>query len=198
MAKKPKSAYVCTECGADYPGWSGQCNQCGEWNTIKEVRLGNSKPARDNSGYAGAHSEVRLLSEVNLAQAERISTGLTEFDRVLGGGIVIGSVALIGGAPGAGKSTILLQAIAHIVMQLPVLYVSGEESLQQIAERAHRLGLKIANIKMLAETSVQRICQVLDEEQPKVVIIDSIQVMYTADSDSAPGSVSQVRETAVI
>ncbi|WKJ91317.1 DNA repair protein RadA [Methylomonas montana] len=196
MAKKPKSAYVCTECGADYPGWSGQCNQCGAWNTIKEVKLGSGKAARDNSGYAGSRSEVHLLSEVNLAQAERISTGLAEFDRVLGGGIVTGSVVLIGGAPGAGKSTILLQAIAHIAQQLPVLYVSGEESLQQIAERAHRLGLKTAGIKMLAETSVQQICQVLDEEQPKVVIIDSIQVMYTADSDSAPGSVSQVRETA--
>ncbi len=196
MAKKQKSAFVCTECGADYPGWSGQCNQCGEWNTIKEVRLGNSKTARDNSGYAGAYSEVRLLSEVNLTQTERISTGLSELDRVLGGGIVKGSVVLIGGAPGAGKSTILLQAIAHIAGKLPVLYISGEESLQQIAERAHRLGLKTANIKMLAETSVQRICQVLDEIQPQVVIIDSIQVMYTSDSDTAPGSVSQVRETA--
>ncbi|MFM8341163.1 MAG: AAA family ATPase, partial [Methylomonas sp.] len=196
MAKKSKTAYVCTECGTDYPGWAGQCNQCGEWNTIKELKLGNSKPSRDNSGYAGSRSQVQLLSEVNLAQAERLSSGLSEFDRVLGGGIVKGSVVLIGGAPGAGKSTILLQAIAHIAQQRPVLYVSGEESLQQIAERAHRLGLPTARIKMLAETSVQQICQVLDEEQPQVVIIDSIQVMYTADSDSAPGSVSQVRETA--
>ena len=124
MAKKLKSAYVCTDCGADYPGWAGQCNQCGAWNTIKELRLGSSKPGRDNSGYAGAaHSEVHLLSEVNLAQAERISTGLAELDRVLGGGIVTGSVILIGGAPGAGKSTILLQAIGHIGQHLPVLYV---------------------------------------------------------------------------
>jgi len=196
MAKKSKTAYVCTECGTDYPGWAGQCNQCGEWNTIKELKLSSSKPSRDNSGYAGSRSQVQLLSEVNLAQAERLSSGLSEFDRVLGGGIVKGSVVLIGGAPGAGKSTILLQAIAHIAQQRPVLYVSGEESLQQIAERAHRLGLPTAGIKMLAETSVQQICQVLDEEQPQVVIIDSIQVMYTADSDSAPGSVSQVRETA--
>ena len=196
MAKKSKTAYVCTECGTDYPGWAGQCNQCGEWNTIKELKLGSSKPSRDNSGYAGSRSQVQLLSDVNLAQAERLSSGLSEFDRVLGGGIVKGSVVLIGGAPGAGKSTILLQAIAHIAQQRPVLYVSGEESLQQIAERAHRLGLPTAGIKMLAETSVQQICQILDEEQPQVVIIDSIQVMYTADSDSAPGSVSQVRETA--
>ncbi|MGR8929244.1 MAG: DNA repair protein RadA [Gammaproteobacteria bacterium] len=196
MAKKPKSSFVCTECGADYPGWSGQCNQCGEWNTIKEIRLSNSKPGRDKTGYAGSHSEVRLLSEVNLAQTERISTGLREFNRVLGGGVVKGSVILIGGAPGAGKSTILLQAIANIAQNMPVLYVSGEESMQQIAERAHRLSLKTAGIKMLAETSVQQICQILDEEQPRVVIIDSIQVMYTADADSAPGSVSQVRESA--
>jgi DNA repair protein RadA/Sms len=160
------------------------------------LRLGNSKSSRDNTGYAGAHSEVHLLSEVNLTQAERISTGISELDRVLGGGLVTGSVVLIGGAPGAGKSTILLQAIGHIGQQLPVLYVSGEESLQQIAERAHRLGLQTTGIKMLAETSVQRICEVLDQERPAVVIIDSIQVMYTADSDSAPGSVSQVRETA--
>lgn len=196
MAKKSKSAFVCTECGADYPGWSGQCNQCGAWNCIKEVNLGSSKTARDTSGYAGNRSTVQLLSDVNLAHAERITTGLSEFDRVLGGGIVKGSVVLIGGAPGAGKSTILLQAIAHISQSLPVLYVSGEESLQQIAERAHRLRLPNAGIKMLAETSVQQICQILDQEQPQVVIIDSIQVMYTADSDSAPGSVSQVRETA--
>ena len=196
MAKPPKSAFVCSDCGADYPGWSGQCKQCGAWNTIKEVRLGSSKPGRDKTGYAGSHSEVHLLSEVNLTQAERISTGISELDRVLGGGLVTGSVVLIGGAPGAGKSTILLQAIGHIGQQLPVLYVSGEESLQQIAERAHRLGLQTTGIKMLAETSVQRICEVLDQEQPAVVIIDSIQVMYTADSDSAPGSVSQVRETA--
>ena len=197
MAKKQKSAFVCTECGADYPGWSGQCNQCGEWNTIKEVKLGAASPSgRDHKGYTGIRSEVHLLSEVNLTRAERISTGLQEFDRVLGNGIVKGSVVLIGGAPGAGKSTILLQAIAHIARQRPVLYVSGEESLQQIAERAHRLGLNTAGIKMLAETSVQQICAVLDEEQPQVVIIDSIQVMYTSNSDSAPGSVSQVRETA--
>ncbi|MGD0959271.1 MAG: DNA repair protein RadA [Methylomonas sp.] len=196
MAKKPKSAFVCTECGADYPGWVGQCNQCGAWNAIKEVRLANEKHSRGHSGYAGAASQVCWLSDVNLANSVRISTGLSEFDRVLGGGVTMGSVVLIGGAPGAGKSTILLQAIAHMAQQHPVLYVSGEESLQQIAERAHRLGLKTAQIKMLAETSVQRICEILDTERPQVVIIDSIQVMYTADCDSAPGSVSQVRESA--
>lgn len=198
MAKKTKSAYVCSECGSDYPGWSGQCNQCGAWNTIKEIKLGSNpaNPTRSNTGYAGLRSEVQLLSEVNLSQAQRLSSGLSEFDRVLGGGIVHGSVVLIGGAPGAGKSTLLLQAIAHIAQQHAVLYVSGEESMQQIAARAHRLGLNTQGIKMLAETSVQQICDVLDHDPAQVVIIDSIQVMYTADSDSAPGSVSQVRETA--
>ncbi len=149
------------------------------------------------SGYAGSRSEVKLLSDVNLAQAERLSTGISEFDRVLGGGIVTGSVVLIGGAPGAGKSTILLQAIANIAAQgIKVLYVSGEESLQQIAERAHRLKLPADKIMMLAETSVQSICDVLDDIQPQVLIIDSIQVMHTQEAESAPGSVSQVRESA--
>ncbi len=197
MAKKQKTAFVCTECGADFPRWAGQCTACGQWNTIKEVRLGKSSSNKQSSGYAGSSSQVQLLAEVNLEQAQRISTGLSEFDRVLGGGIVRGSVVLIGGAPGAGKSTILLQAIANIALHdYPVLYVSGEESLQQIAERAHRLKLKTDHIKMLAETSVQQICQVLEQEKPEVVIIDSIQVMYSDECESAPGSVSQVRESA--
>ena len=198
MAKKQKSAFVCTECGADYTRWGGQCTACGEWNVIKEVRLGANKPQRNSaSGYAGSSSEVKRLSEVDLAKAERISTGLQEFDRVLGGGIVRGSVVLIGGAPGAGKSTILLQVIASAAKKNhEVLYVSGEESLQQIAERAARLSLDATKIKMLAETSVQSICDVVDIEKPDLLIIDSIQVMYTADSDTAPGSVSQVRESA--
>ena len=199
MAKKAKTGFVCTECGADYPRWAGQCTSCGEWNTVKEVRLGTSKSASSSqpSGYAGSRSEVQLLADVNLAKMERISTGISEFDRVLGGGIVQGSVVLIGGAPGAGKSTILLQVIANIAQRNEaVLYVSGEESLQQIAERAQRLKLPVKHIKMLAETSVQRICEVLDQEQPRALVIDSIQVMHHEETESAPGSVSQVRESA--
>lgn len=199
MSKKTKTAFVCEQCGADYPRWNGQCGQCGAWNTIREARLGSASGKRDNraTGYAGSVSEVLRLADVNLAQAERILTGINEFDRVLGGGIVKGSVVLIGGAPGAGKSTLLLQAIAHIAERnIAVLYVSGEESLQQIAERAHRLKLPAGNIMMLAETSVQRIADVLDEIKPKILVIDSIQVMYTDDAESAPGSVSQVRESA--
>lgn len=199
MQKKTKTAFVCTECGADYPRWAGQCSSCGEWNTVREVRLGSDKSgtAARRAGYAGQRSTVQRLSDVDLARAERVSTGIAEFDRVLGGGVVRGSVVLIGGAPGAGKSTILLQAIASVVQRgIEVLYVSGEESLQQIAERAQRLGLPAQNIKMLAETSVENICQVIDEEKPQLLVIDSIQVMHTAQSDSAPGSVSQVRESA--
>ncbi|MCK4842095.1 MAG: DNA repair protein RadA [Methylococcales bacterium] len=199
MSKKQKTAFVCTECGTEFPRWGGQCTSCGEWNVIKEIRLGSDKKNSSNSraGYSGIRSEIRLLSDVDLAKAERISTGLDEFDRVLGGGIVKGSVVLIGGAPGAGKSTILLQAIANAAKAgLSVLYVSGEESLQQIAERANRLGLDSHLIKMLAETSVQAICDCVNQEKPELVIIDSIQVMHTVDSDTAPGSVSQVRESA--
>jgi len=199
MAKKTKTAFVCTECGADYSRWAGQCTSCGEWNTVKEVRLGTSKSGASSqpSGYAGSRSEVQSLADVNLSKTERISTGISEFDRVLGGGIVQGSVVLIGGAPGAGKSTILLQAIANIAQRdEAVLYVSGEESLQQIAERAQRLNLPVKHIKMLAETSVQRICEVLEQEQPRALVIDSIQVMHHEETESAPGSVSQVRESA--
>ena len=197
MSKKNKTAFVCTQCGADFPRWGGQCTSCGEWNTIKEVRLGGIERNNRSAGYAGSQSEVKLLSEVNLLQTKRILSGISEFDRVLGGGIVLGSVVLIGGAPGAGKSTLLLQAIANIADRgVSVLYVSGEESLQQIAERAHRLKLSADKIMMLAETSVQRICDILDQVKPQILVIDSIQVMHTQEAESAPGSVSQVRESA--
>ncbi len=198
MSKKIKTAFVCDQCGADYPRWGGQCTSCGEWNTIKEVRLGSASSDRGSrTGYAGSRSDVKLLADVSLSQAERISTGISEFDRVLGGGIVRGSVVLIGGAPGAGKSTLLLQAIANISNRnITVLYVSGEESMQQIAERALRLKLPADKIMMLMETSVQSICDTLDEIKPQILVIDSIQVMHTLDTDSAPGSVSQVRESA--
>ncbi len=196
MAKK-NTAFVCTECGADSPRWAGQCSACKEWNTVKEVRLGSSPAQSQRLGYSGTKSEVQLLSEVTLEQTERLSTGISEFDRVLGGGIVRGSVVLIGGTPGAGKSTLLLQVIANIAQKgISVLYVSGEESLQQIAERAIRLNLPLDKIQMLTETSVQSICDTLDEIKPNILVIDSIQVMHTQTSDSTPGSVSQVKESA--
>ncbi|MGV6859083.1 MAG: DNA repair protein RadA [bacterium] len=203
MSKKHKSSFVCTECGADFPRWSGQCGACKAWNTLKEIKLGSGKPNRQtslsNAGYAGTRSAVQRLSEVDLAQAKRLSSGISEFDRVLGGGIVHGSVVLIGGSPGAGKSTLLLQSLAHVSSRSDspsVLYVSGEESLQQIAARAHRLKLPTEGIQMLAETSVETICSVAEEVSPRILVIDSIQVMHTEASESAPGSVSQVRECA--
>lgn len=198
MSKKSKTAFVCSECGADYARWNGQCVSCGAWNTIKEITLNSasSKTSR-TTGYAGSISAVHWLSDVDIARSERLTTGIAEFDRVLGGGLVTGSVVLIGGAPGAGKSTLLLQVIANLAAKsLTVLYISGEESLQQIAERAHRLKLPPDNIRMLAETQVQRICEVMDDIAPKIAVVDSIQVMQAPDCESAPGSVSQVRESA--
>lgn len=194
MAKvKVKSGCVCSDCGAEYPKWQGHCTACDAWNTVKEVRLSPS-PRRD--GFAGATSAVTLLSEVELTGEARFSSGSEEFDRVLGGGFVPGSVILIGGDPGAGKSTILLQTMCHAAASREVLYVSGEESLQQIAGRARRLQLPVARVKMLAESSVERVLEAAQAERPEVIVIDSIQVMQTAGVDAAPGGVSQVRESA--
>lgn len=196
MAKK-KTAFVCTDCGADSPRWAGQCSSCEAWNTIKEINLGRSKEPSQHLGYSGTKSSVQLLSAVTLEQTTRLSTGISEFDRVLGGGVVPGSMVLIGGTPGAGKSTLLLQVIAKIAaLDIPVLYVSGEESLQQIAQRAIRLSLPLDKIQMLTETSVQNICEVMSGIQPRILVIDSIQVMHTQTSESTPGSVSQVKESA--
>ncbi len=196
MAKK-ETAFVCTECGADTPRWAGQCGACKEWNTISEVRLGKAPKNTHRLGYTGSKSTAQLLSDVTLEQTQRLTTGISEFDRVLGGGIVRGSMVLIGGTPGAGKSTLLLQVIANTAQAgATVLYVSGEESLQQIAERAIRLNLPLNKIQMLTETSVQSICETLDEIKPTILVIDSIQVMYSPSSESTPGSVSQVKESA--
>src|SRR5690554_2148457 len=197
---KAKTAYVCTECGADYSKWQGQCTACHAWNTVSEVRgvSGNAKGARGVrfEGFAGSLAAVQSLDEVSLAEQERISTGMQEFDRVLGGGLVEGSAVLMGGHPGAGKSTLLLQAVCHLAASVPALYVTGEESLQQVAMRAKRLGLPTKDLKMLSETSVERVMQVAEAEKPRILVVDSIQVMHVADIESAPGSVSQVRESA--
>lgn len=199
---KAKSAYVCNDCGADYSKWQGQCSACHAWNTLTEVRLSSAKPSAARGarfeGYAGAGSlaKVQDLSEVNLADMPRFASGSGELDRVLGGGLVPGSAILIGGHPGAGKSTLLLQTMCHLAQQMPALYVTGEESLQQVALRAQRLGLTTANLKMLSETSVEQICSIAEQLKPKVLVVDSIQVMHVDDVQSAPGSVSQVREAA--
>ncbi len=196
---KTKTAYVCNECGADFVRWQGQCTECGAWNTISEVRMvAPAKSGRLSSGgYAGATAaKVIRLDQVDLQEVPRFSSGFIEFDRVLGGGIVPGSAILIGGHPGAGKSTLLLQIMCHLAAQGPALYVTGEESLQQVAMRANRLALPTNQLKMLAETQVETICELALQEKPRIMVIDSIQVMQMADIQSAPGSVSQVRESA--
>ncbi|MEY1271419.1 DNA repair protein RadA [Proteus mirabilis] len=201
MAKAVKRAFVCNECGADYPRWQGQCSACHAWNTITEVRLAAAPSARNDrfSGFAGdakGISRVQKLSEISLEALPRFSTGFKEFDRVLGGGVVPGSAILIGGNPGAGKSTLLLQTMCRLASEMKTLYVTGEESLQQVAMRAHRLGLPTTELNMLSETSIEQICLIAAQEQPKLMVIDSIQVMHMADIQSSPGSVAQVRETA--
>lgn len=199
MAKVAKRAFVCNECGADYPRWQGQCSACQAWNSITEIRLAAVSPHTERfTGYSGevGISKIQKLSEINLEELPRFSTGFAEFDRVLGGGVVPGSAILIGGSPGAGKSTLLLQTLCKLSQQMNTLYVTGEESLQQVAMRAHRLGLPVTKMNMLSETSIEQICLIAEQEQPKLMVIDSIQVMHMADIQSSPGSVAQVRETA--
>ena len=200
MAKAPKTADVCSDCGAEYSKWMGQCKECYAWNTISEIRLVSAKESKKNdrfSGYAGETSgKVQALSEISLQEVPRFSSGFNELDRVLGGGVVPGSAILIGGHPGAGKSTLLLQVMCGLSKEIPTLYVTGEESLQQVAMRANRLGLPTEHLKMLSETSVEHICNIADQEKPKIMVIDSIQVMHLSDIQSSPGSVSQVRECA--
>lgn len=196
-----RSAYVCNECGEDFAKWQGQCSACNNWNSLTEIRLTStktSKPtARDRQGFAGQLSgKIQSLSEINLEELPRIQTGSEELDRVLGGGLVKGSVVLIGGHPGAGKSTLLLQILCHLSQTLPTLYVTGEESLQQVAMRAQRLQLKADSLKLLSETDVDQLCITAQGMKPAVMVIDSIQVMHLAGLQSAPGSVAQVRESA--
>jgi DNA repair protein RadA/Sms len=196
---KAKSAYVCNDCGADFPRWLGQCTECKAWNTLTEIRLTSKTTSNssDRRGFSGiTEGRVQTLSEVDLQEVPRFSSGFQEFDRVLGGGVVPGSAILIGGSPGAGKSTLLLQTLCKLAERMPALYVTGEESLQQVAMRAQRLNLPTDKLRMLSETSVESICQLADKEKPAIMVIDSIQVMHMADIQSAPGSVSQVREAA--
>jgi DNA repair protein RadA/Sms len=198
---KTKTAYVCNECGAEHTQWQGQCMACSAWNSLTRISLGAAKSPSapqqfKREGYAGALASVQTLGEINLEEQPRFSTTVGEFDRVLGGGLVPGSVVLIGGNPGAGKSTLLLQVMCKLSQQMETLYVTGEESLQQVAMRAKRLGLPMDKLKMLAETNVTEITNTAQQHKPKLVVIDSIQVMHSADVPSAPGSVAQVRECA--
>jgi len=194
MAKPGKSVYACTECGATSPKWQGQCPGCGEWNTLVESLSENKSTQRFQS--LAADGAIRQLSEVETAELPRTATGMDELDRVLGGGLVPGGVVLIGGDPGIGKSTLLLQALTTLSTQQKVLYVSGEESPQQIALRAQRLDLGAARVALLAEIGLEKILAALDSERPQVAVIDSIQTLFSDALTSAPGSVAQVRECA--
>ena len=200
MAKAPKTAYVCNDCGAEFSRWQGQCSACKAWNTISEVRLISASNSTKNdrfSGYAGeTRAKIQTLSEISLQETPRFTSGFKELDRVLGGGIVPGSAILIGGHPGAGKSTLLLQVMCGLAKNMTALYVTGEESLQQVAMRANRLNLPTDKLNMLSETSVEKICNLADQLKPQIIVVDSIQVMHLSDIQSSPGSVAQVRECA--
>jgi len=191
---KLKTSYACTECGGQAPKWQGQCPHCGAWNTLVET-LAAPASARFES-VAGARSAVTPLAAVEARASTRIPTGLEEFDRVLGGGLVAGGVILLGGDPGIGKSTLLLQAGAALGAAHRTLYVTGEESAAQIALRAQRLALVNAPIELLAEVQLESIVAAIDATAPEIVVIDSVQTIYTEALASAPGSVAQVRECA--
>ncbi|HEY4371913.1 MAG TPA: DNA repair protein RadA [Burkholderiales bacterium] len=195
---KVKTAYVCSECGGDSPKWQGQCPHCHAWNTLQEMRLEAPRGTAGSNRFsvAGVTAEVRTLSSIEARDLPRITSTIDEFDRVLGGGMVPGAVILIGGDPGIGKSTLLLQSLAALSMTRKTLYVSGEESGEQIALRARRLGLEAPDMRLLPEISLEKIQATLAVEAPEVAVIDSIQTLYSDSLTAAPGSVSQVRECA--
>ncbi len=203
---KAKTAYVCGECGGEHNKWQGQCAECGAWNTLSEIVLepagaGAAKSPARRAGWAGKVDapKVTALSEVRHQEDARVSTGIGEFDRVLGGGLVEGAVVLVGGDPGIGKSTLLLQAVARMAggpAGFSSLYVTGEESLGQVAGRAARLGLDVAGVQALAETGVERILEHAAAMRPRMIVADSVQTLWTESLTAAPGSVSQVRESA--
>lgn len=197
MAKgKNVTVYFCQSCGYESSKWLGQCPGCKEWNTFVEETV-EKKTAGKLKSVAGGNQDLKSykLSEIDMQEKERMKTKFPELDRVLGGGIVPGSMILVGGDPGIGKSTLLLQVCRNLADTMSVLYVSGEESLQQIKMRAERIGKFSDNLKLLCETNLERIGQVIERQKPGVVIIDSIQTMYNEEVGSAPGSVSQVRES---
>ena len=199
--KPPKVVFVCQECGAQAPKWAGKCVECGAWNSLVEERAAPETAAGGASAnrYAqfGASSLAKLYAEVDTTNAVRLSSGIGEFDRVLGGGIVPGSLVLLGGEPGIGKSTLLLQAAAHFANAVgPVLYASGEESEHQIKSRGDRLGVGNAPLYLLSETCIERILEEMARLKPALVIIDSIQTVFSIKFQSAPGSIGQVREAA--
>lgn len=202
---KAKTLFFCKECGCETPKWYGQCPACKEWNSIVEApeagaRTGSAKHGRTKAGLSALmNASPAYMADIALEEDERYKTGMTEFDRVLGGGIVAGSLVLLGGDPGIGKSTILLQVCMNLAKAgSKVLYISGEESLKQIKLRALRFGEIEGELKFLCETNLDTIALVVEEEKPDLLVIDSIQTMFKEDVASAPGSVSQVRESTAL
>ena len=193
---KVKSRFVCSQCAAIFPQWSGQCTQCSAWNVLTEEGVIPAAHSARLGNYANQRSMVTDIDDIVIDHAVRMDCGLSELNRVLGGGLVDGSVVLIGGDPGIGKSTLLLQTLANLSQQHPILYVTGEESLQQVAMRAKRLQLPTGGLRLLAETQVETIIMHAKKEKPKVLVIDSVQTIFTEAISSAPGGVSQVREAA--
>ena len=196
---KVKTAYVCQQCGAEHAKWQGQCNSCDAWNSLSQVNISpivGGAAAHNALGFAGATAEIKKLAEVEALETARIGSGFAELDRVLGGGFVPGSVVLIGGDPGAGKSTLLLQACTKLAAKQGVLYVTGEESLQQLALRAQRLKLPMDGLNVAAEPRAEVIANHIATQKPQVGVLDSVQVLQMEGVDSTPGSVTQVRETA--
>ncbi|MBT3347825.1 MAG: DNA repair protein RadA [Thiotrichales bacterium] len=196
---KDKVEFVCSECGDSFAKWSGQCSSCKSWNCMSEVEVVSSSSGGASggrfAGYAGEQIKVVALGEVEATQESQQSTGIGEVDRVLGGGLIQGSVVLIGGDPGIGKSTLLLQIMAKLSMSMEALYVTGEESLKQIAMRSKRLEVDSAKLNLLTETQAEKIIATSQKLKPKVMVVDSIQTIYTEELTSAPGSVAQVRES---
>ncbi len=196
MAKGKTAVYFCQSCGYESAKWMGQCPACHEWNTFVEELTDRKTAARGKGGAAREHTKPQPLRTIELTEEHRTTSGMAELDRVLGGGIVAGSMVLVGGDPGIGKSTLLLQVCRNLADQnVPVLYISGEESLQQIKLRAQRIGSFTDALTLLCETNLDEIRQTIAQEKPRIVVIDSIQTMYNEEVSSAPGSVSQVRES---
>lgn len=193
---KSRNTFQCDECGALLSKWAGQCPECQAWNSIVEVRAVPDQPQR-YGGFSGqTENQVHDLSSLTADEQQRITVNISELDRVLGGGLVPGSVLLLGGDPGIGKSTLLLQLTAALAGRVSSLYVTGEESLDQVSMRARRLGLELKGIRCLAETAIERILAAAAREKPGLLIVDSIQTVYSSEVQSAPGSISQVRESA--
>jgi DNA repair protein RadA/Sms len=203
MSKSPKTVFVCQECGSQSPKWLGRCGDCGAWNSYVEERpqpndggIGAAAAAGHRYALAGAAGAARLYADIEIEQHARLTTGIDEFDRVLGGGVVPGSLVLLGGEPGIGKSTLLLQAAANMARGGPVLYASGEESEHQIKSRGERLHVGQAPLYLLAETCLERILEEIARIRPALVIVDSVQTIFSLKFQSAPGSIGQVREAA--